>query len=129
MADGLTPGRPNPGLSCEQRAWDLFQRLRDRGIPVESFARLTDYLSDCFEKMLLPQVNDVLRSLFPKARERGLIPRLEPRSLSSAGGSGNPEWDTSSWPWPTQQELPRPVAGHSDSRCLTGKSDHVESRA
>ncbi len=74
MADGLTPGRPNPGLSCEQRAWDLFQRLRDRGIPVESFARLTDYLSDCFEKMLLPQVNDVLRSLFPKARERGLIP-------------------------------------------------------
>ena len=75
MADAVTPGRPNPNLTCDDWAWTLFKRLRDRGIRVSSHLGLYDYLADCLEKLVLPQLNDVLRSLFPKARSRGLIPR------------------------------------------------------
>ena len=74
MADALTPGRPNPKLACSDWAWILFKRLRDRGIRVKGHFHLCDYLSRCLERLLLPQVNDVLRSLFPKARDQGLLP-------------------------------------------------------
>ena len=75
MADAVTPGRPKPEMSTAQWASNLFVQLRQRGIRVNSDLRLYDYLDDCLEKLLLPQVNDVLRSLFPKAAEKGLIPR------------------------------------------------------
>ena len=75
MADAVTPGQPKNKLTCDHWAHGLFQKLRDRGIRVESWWRLTNYLEECLHKLLLPQVNDVLRSLFPKAREKGLIPR------------------------------------------------------
>ena len=75
MTDAVTHGRRNPRLTCNDWAWNLFKRLRDRGIRVSSHVGLYDYLTDCLEKLVLPQLNDVLRSLFPKARERGLIPR------------------------------------------------------
>ena len=32
MADAVTPGRPNPRLSCDDWAFNLFRKLRDRGI-------------------------------------------------------------------------------------------------
>ncbi len=74
MVDAVTPGRPNPQMSCSDWAWNLFKNLRDRGIRVRSHVGLSDYLEHCLQKLLLPQVNDVLRALFPKARDRGLIP-------------------------------------------------------
>ena len=75
MADAVTPGRPNPMLSCDDWAWSLFKQLRGRGIRVKSHAGLYDYLSACLDKLVLPQISGVLRALFPKAANRGLIPR------------------------------------------------------
>ena len=75
MADAVTPGRPNPGLTCDDWALNLFKKLRDLGIWVKGHVRLGDYLNECLRKLLLPQLSDVLRSLFPKAAARGLIPR------------------------------------------------------
>ena len=75
MADAVTPGRPNPELTCDDWAFNLFRKLRNRRIRVKGHVRLCDYLNSCFRKLLLPQLNGVLRSLFPKAMERGLIPR------------------------------------------------------
>ena len=75
MADAVTPGRPNPELACDDWAFNLFRKLRDQGIRVRGHVRLSDYLNGCLRKLLLPQVSDVLRSLFPKAADRGLIPR------------------------------------------------------
>ena len=74
MADAVTPGRPRSTMTCNDLAFSLFTRLRDRGIRVNSHLGLSNYLSDCPDKLFLPQVNDVLRSLFPKARDKGLIP-------------------------------------------------------
>ena len=75
MADSVTPGRPKKTLQCSDWAWILFQRLRDRGIRVKTWFRLSNYLEDCLDRLLLPQVNNVLRCLFPEAVRRGLIPR------------------------------------------------------
>ena len=75
MADAVTPGLPNPGLSCHDWAFNLFRRLRARGIRVKGLLKLNRYLDECLNKLYLPQLSDVLRSLFPKAPERGLIPR------------------------------------------------------
>ena len=75
MADAVTPGRPNPELACDDWAFNLFRKLREQGIRVRGHVRLSDYLNGCLRKLLLPQVSDVLRSLFPKAADRGLIPR------------------------------------------------------
>ena len=74
MADAVTPGRPKSKLTCLDYAFSLFTRLRAKGIRVNSHVGLYNYLSGCLDKLLLPQVNDVLRSLFPKARDKGLIP-------------------------------------------------------
>jgi len=75
MADAVTPGRPNSKLTCDDRAFNLFRKLRDQGIRVRGHVRLCDYLNSCLNKLFLPQLSDVLRSLFPKAANRGLIPR------------------------------------------------------
>ena len=74
MADAVTPGRPRCNLTCNQLAFDLFTRLRERRIRVNSHLGLSLYFSDCLDKLVLPQVNDVLRTLFPVARDRGLVP-------------------------------------------------------
>ena len=75
MADAVTPGRPNPELTCDDWAFNLFRKLRDRDIRVRGHVRLHDYLDECLSKLYLPQLNNVLRALFPKAAQRGLIPR------------------------------------------------------
>ena len=75
MADAVTPGRPNPALTCDDWAFNLFKKLRDRGIRVKGHVRLCDYLNECLGKLLLPQISDVLRSLFPAAADRGLVSR------------------------------------------------------
>ena len=75
MADVVTPGRPNPQLTCDGWAWNLFKSLRDRGIRVRSHVHLCDYLSAFLDRLVLPQLSEVLRALFPKAANRGLIHR------------------------------------------------------
>ena len=75
MADAVTPGRPKKTMQCNDWAWILFQRLRERGIRAKTWFRLSNYLEDCLDRLLLPQVNNVLRTLFPEAARRGLIPR------------------------------------------------------
>ena len=93
MADAVTPGRPRCNLTCNRLAFDLFTQLRDRGIRVDSHLGLSQYLSDCLDKLLLPQLNDVLRTLFPVARARGLVPPsliqipFKPREDSNEGTS------------------------------------------
>ena len=63
------------------------------------------YSECCLDRRILPQVNDVLRALTPKAAQRGLIPRsiqtipfwiIAPDSpsltASCSGGALNPYW-------------------------------------
>ena len=75
MADSVTPGMPRKPMQCSDWALLLFRRLRERGVRVKSWFRLSAYLEDCLDRLLLPQVNNVLRALFPEAAKRGLIPR------------------------------------------------------
>lgn len=75
MADAVTPGRPKKALQCSDWAWLLAVRLRERGIRVKTHVFLSNYLEDCLDRLILPQVNNVLRALFREARDRGLIPR------------------------------------------------------
>ena len=74
IANTVRPGWPKPGLSCLDWARNLFNWMQDHGIRVRSYVDLSDYLEKCLEEQLLSHVNDVLRSLCPKAPERGLIP-------------------------------------------------------
>ena len=86
MAEAVTPGTPRVLRSTDDWAFGLFEKLRDRDLPVKQWWKLAEYLDTCLEKRVLPQVNDVLRTFFPRAREKGLIPRtlvdvpFEPRT-------------------------------------------------
>ena len=51
----------------------LFRRLTRRGFRLKTLLALNDYLEHCLDRRVLPQVNDVLRSLHPKSAKRGLI--------------------------------------------------------
>ncbi len=79
MTAAVTGGKPGPVLPMLD--WDLilFRRSKNRGIRVSGCAPLYDYLEQCRQRRVLPQVSDVLRSLLPKTARRGLIPRsIEP---------------------------------------------------
>ena len=56
-------------------AFDFFRRLREHRFRLWNFTPLADYLDECLQRRVLPQVNDVLRSILPKAAAKGLIPR------------------------------------------------------
>ena len=58
-------------------AWGLLliRRIQDRGYRPGDLGILLRYLETCGKRRVLPQANDVLRALFPKAAGRGLIPR------------------------------------------------------
>ena len=75
MAEAVTPGKPKSTMQCTGWARMLFERLRERGIRVKTHIFLSEYLEGCLERLILPQVNNILRALFLEARERGLIPR------------------------------------------------------
>ena len=53
----------------------LIRRIQDRGYRPGDLGILLRYLETCVKRRVLPQANDVLRALFPKAAGRGLIPR------------------------------------------------------
>ena len=52
----------------------LIRRIQDRGYRPGDLGILLRYLGTCVKRRVLPQANDVLRALFPKAAGRGLIP-------------------------------------------------------
>ena len=74
MASAVTGTKSGPKLPLTEWARILYVRMSERGISLKTYLGLHDYLECCLDRRVLPQVNDVLRSLFPKARERGLIP-------------------------------------------------------
>ena len=75
MAAAVTGVNPGPKLPLLDWAKVLCNRLTERRIRVKGFVGLYCYLERCLDRRVLPQVNDVLRSLFPEAARRGLIPR------------------------------------------------------
>ena len=75
MADAVTGSKPGPQRPLLEWALILQKRLNERGIRLKNFLSLYDYLESCLDRRILPQVNDVLRSLMPQAALRGLIPR------------------------------------------------------
>ena len=75
ITNAVTGSDPAPKLAPLKWVQVLLQRFTRRGLRFRSFKGLFDYLQRCLNGLLLPQVNGVLRSLFPKARDRGLIPR------------------------------------------------------
>ena len=82
MTAAVTGEKPGPKLSLMQWAKVLHNRLTERGLHVRASTGLYDYLKRCLDRRALPQLNDTLRSLFPKAAKRGLIPRsIQPVSF------------------------------------------------
>ena len=75
MTDAVSGENPGPVLRIEEWAKILYDRLTQRRIRVKGFAGLYLYLDNCLNRRVLPQVNGVLRGLFPDAARRGLIPR------------------------------------------------------
>ena len=66
--------RPKP-KPLNQWAVLLQKRVMDRGYRPGDLVRVLDYLGDCVDRRVLPQSNNLLRALLPKAAQRGLIPR------------------------------------------------------
>lgn len=75
MAEAVTGSKPGPRRSLFEWTRILHERLNQRGIRLKNFLSLYGYLESCLDRRILPQVNDVLRVLMPKAAQRGLIPR------------------------------------------------------
>ncbi len=79
MTNAVTGSKPGPHLSLLEWTQVFFKRMTARGFRPRHLMALHDYLARCLESRVLPQANDVLRSLLPKAAQRGLIPRsLQP---------------------------------------------------
>ncbi len=79
MTEAVTGPITTPPKSVPKSvmAWasDFFRRLREHGLRLWDFIPLADYLDECLQRRVLPQVNNVLRSILPKAAAKGLIPR------------------------------------------------------
>ena len=74
MESVVTAGEPGPILNGAGWTWCLFEKLHGRGIRPMSNAALRRYVDVCLMSLIPPQVNEVLRCLFPGAVNRGLIP-------------------------------------------------------
>ena len=75
MADSVTGTIRGPKLPVLEWAQILHRRMTSRGFHPRNFAALNNYLDRCLDRRVIPQANDVLRRLLPKAAQRGLIPR------------------------------------------------------
>ena len=75
MTGAVTGPITGPGRPVLEWAHAFFQRLQEHGFRLRTFMGLSDYLERCLDRRVLPQVNEVLRSLLPKAVAKGLIPR------------------------------------------------------
>ena len=75
MANAVTGKKRGRRRSIDEWAEIFFRRVRERGLRLQGLAHLDRYLNQCLECRVLPQVNEVLRALLPRAVRRGLIPR------------------------------------------------------
>ena len=75
MAAAVTGDKRPPAKPLTDRGLLLIRRIQDRGYRPGDLGILLRYLGTCRDRRVLPQANDVLRALFPKAAGRGLIPR------------------------------------------------------
>ena len=75
MAATVTGDNRPPVKPLTARGLLLIRRIQDRGYRPGDLGILLRYLETCVKRRVLPQANDVLRALFPKAAGRGLIPR------------------------------------------------------
>ncbi len=75
MADAVTGNKPGPKLPVVEWAQLLIKRSADRGLRPRNLVPLNNYLERCLNRRVLPQCNNVLRTLLPRAAQRGLIPR------------------------------------------------------
>ena len=75
MTEAVTEPITSTPKSVMAWAFDFFRRLREHGLRLWDFIPLADYLDECLQRRVLPQVNNVLRSILPKAAAKGLIPR------------------------------------------------------
>ena len=66
MADAVTGDVSGPKLSLSDWTPIIFSRLRERDIRLKTYNGLNIYLARCLEKLVPTQVNDTLRSLFPR---------------------------------------------------------------
>ena len=78
MAEAVQNPKPEKPRSITDWAKLLFDRAKERNVRLKTFVHLASYLEKCLEKRVLPQVNDVLRSLLPREAAKGLIPRSVP---------------------------------------------------
>ena len=79
MAEAVTGPKPGPVLTLLEWIQTFLRRLIARGFRPLPFLALNGYLERCLDRRVLPQANDVLRALLPRAAQRGLIPRpIEP---------------------------------------------------
>ena len=74
MASAVTGDRSGPRLTLFQWEQILHKRLREHGLRLYNSLHVNYYFVECLERRVLPQVNDLLRTMFPKADRRGLIP-------------------------------------------------------
>ena len=75
MSEAVQSPKSEKPRSISDWAKLLFDRAKERRIRIRTFVHLADYLEKCLEKRHLPQVNDVIRSLLPRAVAKGLVPR------------------------------------------------------
>ena len=74
MAEAMISEKKVPKKPLE---WALLfgRKMQDGGFRLRSFNGLIRYMERCLERRILPQLNDLLRAILPKAAARGLIPR------------------------------------------------------
>ena len=75
LTEAVVCPKSGPAMSVFEWAQNFFKRLKGLGFRIRGFVPLIDYLERCLDRRVLPQVNDVMRSLLPMAVEKGLIPR------------------------------------------------------
>jgi len=69
---GKKRGRPR---SIGEWTQIFLRRAQERSLQLQGLAHLDDYLERCLDLRLLPQANELLRTLLPGAARRGFIPR------------------------------------------------------
>jgi len=69
---GKKPGRPR---SIGEWTQIFLRRAQERRLQLQGLDYLNDYLERCLDLRLLPQANELLRALLPRAARRGIIPR------------------------------------------------------
>ena len=69
---GKKPGRPR---SIGEWTRIFLRRAQERRLQLQGLDYLNDYLDRCLDLRVLPQANELLRALLPRAARRGIIPR------------------------------------------------------